>query len=211
MDRNSGGKTARPSPGAPVTSVLSLEALLDNLTSGEEARAEAAAASLIELGTSTLPRLQSLLDSPESDHRWWAIRTLAGMETAETGWFVPFLSDPVDEIRQCAALALAAHPGPEAVPALCQALSDPDSLTARLVAAALAAHGSEAAPALLEVQKDAPLAVRIQAMRALSQIADPRAIPAMMSAFEEDSAILQHWAETGLERLGLDTIYLKPE
>jgi HEAT repeat protein len=191
--------------------VLSIEALLDNLISGEEGRAEAAAASLIELGMSALPGLHSLLDSPESDHRWWAIRTLAGMAAAETDWFVPFLSDPLDEIRQCAALALAAHPGPEAVPALCQALSDPDSLTASLAATALAAHGSEATPALLEVQKEAPLSARIQAMRALSQIADPRAIPAMMSAFEEDSAILQHWAETGLERLGLDTIYLKPE
>jgi hypothetical protein len=27
---------------------------------------------------------------------------------------------------------------------------------------------------------------------------------------QEDSALLQHWAQEGLERLGLDMVYIKP-
>jgi len=45
----------------------------------------------------------------------------------------------------------------------------------------------------------------------LAEIADHSAIPALMSALEDDSVMVQHWAEEGLERLGLDMVYLKPE
>jgi len=33
----------------------------------------------------------------------------------------------------------------------------------------------------------------------------------MMQVMDEDSALLQHWAKEGLERLGLDMVYMKPE
>jgi HEAT repeat protein len=94
---------------------------------------------------------------------------------------------------------------------LVQALSDPDDLTAMLAARALASLGSEAVEPLLEVLKEAPLTARIQAMRALSEIADQRAIPAMISALDDASTLLRYWAELGLERLGLNMVYLKPE
>jgi hypothetical protein len=32
----------------------------------------------------------------------------------------------------------------------------------------------------------------------------------MMQVMEEDSALLQYWAKAGLDRLGLDMVYLKP-
>ena len=32
----------------------------------------------------------------------------------------------------------------------------------------------------------------------------------MMKVMEEDSVLLQHWAKEGLERLGLDMVYIKP-
>jgi hypothetical protein len=47
-------------------------------------------------------------------------------------------------------------------------------------------------------------------LRALAEIKDHRAIPVMMKVMEEDSALLQHWAKEGLDRLGLDMVYMKP-
>ena len=51
---------------------------------------------------------------------------------------------------------------------------------------------------------------RILALRALAELRDHRAIPVMMQVMEEDSVLLQHWAKEGLERLGLDMVYIKP-
>lgn len=212
MDQHSGGQIARSTPGAIGNLVSPLDELLAGLLGGDEARAEEAVTALAEQGAEALPALLNLLDSsPDVEQRWWILRALAENPQAESHYFVPYLSDPAEEIRQCAALALAAHPGPEAVPALIQALSDADELTAMLSARALVALGSEAVAPLLEVQKDAPLSARIQAMRALSEIGDERAIPAMLSALEEASVFLRHWAEFGLERLGLNMVYFKPE
>jgi hypothetical protein len=45
---------------------------------------------------------------------------------------------------------------------------------------------------------------------ALAEIRDHRAIPVMMQVMQEDSALLQHWAQEGPERLGLDMVYIKP-
>jgi len=51
---------------------------------------------------------------------------------------------------------------------------------------------------------------RILAMRALSEIRDHRAIPIMMKSLNEESALLQYWAQEGLNRLGLNMVYIKP-
>jgi HEAT repeat protein len=71
--------------------------------------------------------------------------------------------------------------------------------------------GKPAVPSLIEKVKSAPQSARILALRALVEIRDPRAIPVMMQVMEEDSALLQHWAKEGLEKLGLDMVYMKPE
>ena len=44
----------------------------------------------------------------------------------------------------------------------------------------------------------------------MMQFARRDAIPVMMQVMQEDSALLQHWAQEGLERLGLDMVYMKP-
>jgi HEAT repeat protein len=98
-----------------------------------------------------------------------------------------------------------------------RALADADSLVSHLASHALIAIGEAAVPALLEfcrLTPSAPVPVEVQtarlnAMRALAAIADPRAIPAMLDALVEDSALMQYWAETGLERLGQDMVYIK--
>ena len=114
-------------------------------------------------------------------------------------------------MRQCAALGLASQPDEGAIPPLVQALSDEDTLVGNLAVKALVNIGRPAVPSLIEMVKSASQSARILALRALVEIRDHRAIPVMMQVMEEDSALLQHWAKEGLERLGLDMVYIKPE
>lgn len=188
----------------------SLQDLLSDLTSGNEARAEGAVPSLIELGEGAIPALLNLTRSSDPDQRWWALRVLAQSPHSETVWLVPFLSDPAREVRQCAALGLAIKPGEEAIRPLAQALSDEDSMVSSLAVNALVKIGKPAVPDLIEVVKSGVQSARIHALRALAEIRDHRAIPIMMKVMDEDSVLLQHWAKEGLDRLGLDMVYIKP-
>jgi HEAT repeat protein/PBS lyase HEAT-like repeat-containing protein len=198
--------------------VSSLQDLLGDLTSGSETRAEKAVPALIELGETAIPGLLELTRSSDIDQRWWGLRVLAQSPHADSAWLFPFLNDPAREVRQCAALGLALKPDERATPALVQALSDEDSMVSSLAVNALVKIGKGAVPALIDVVKrsperiegNAPQSARIHALRALAEIKDHRAIPVMMKVMEEDSALLQHWAKEGLDRLGLDMVYMKP-
>ncbi len=190
--------------------MASLQDLLNDLTSGSETRAETAVPSLIELGEEAIPALQELTRSEDVDRRWWGLRVLAQSPHSQPGWLTPFLSDPAREVRQCAALGLALKPDEEAIQPLVAALSDEDSMVENLAVNALVKIGGEAVPALIEVVKSGSQSARIHALRALAEIRDHRAIPIMMKVMEEDSALLQHWAKEGLDRLGLDMVYIKP-
>jgi len=190
--------------------VTALQDLLDDLTSRNEARAEGAVSPLIELGEEAIPALLDLTHSADSDFRWWALRVLAQSPHSRTEWLIPFLNDPAPEVRQCAALGLATRPDENAAQPLVRALSDEDSMVANLAVNALVKIGSTAVPSLIEIVKSASQSARIHAMRALAEICDHRAIPVMMQVMDEDSALLQHWAKEGLERLGLNMVYMKP-
>ena len=188
-----------------------LQALLRDLTSGDEPRAENAVPALIDLGEDAIPALLDLTHSTDVDARWWALRTLAQSPLARTEWLIPFLDDSAPEIRQCAALGLANKPDESAIPQLVHALSDEDTLVGNLAVKALVNIGKPAVPLLNEKVKSGQQSARILALRALVEIRDPRAIPVMMQVMGENSALLQHWAKEGLERLGLDMVYMKPE
>jgi HEAT repeat protein len=187
-----------------------LQSLLHDLVSGDEARAEDAVTALVELGQDAIPALLDLTHSPDVDARWWALRTLAQSPLSQTEWLVPFLNDPAPEVRQCAALGLAGKPNESATQPLLQALSDGDSMVNSLAVNALVKIGGAAVPFLIEVVKDGKQSARIHALRALAEIGDHRAIPVMMKVMDEESALLQHWAKEGLERLGLNMVYIKP-
>lgn len=192
--------------------MATLKELLVDLTNGDEERAERAVAPLVELGEEAIPALLDLTRSPDMDSRWWALRTLAQSPLCRTEWLVPFLeNDPTPEIRQCAALGLAGRADESATQPLVHALSDADGMVGSLAATALVKIGGAAVPSLIEVVKQGAQSARILALRALAEIKDHRAIPIMMKVMEEESSLLQYWAREGLDRLGLDMIYMKPE
>jgi HEAT repeat protein len=190
--------------------VPALQVLLDDLVSGDETRAEAAVTALIVWEADATSALLDLTRSPDADSRWWALRVLASSPHCRTEWLLPFLSDPASEVRQCAALGLAVTHDESATVPLVHALNDEDSMVVSLSANALIKIGGAAVPSLIEAVQNGKQSQRIHALRALAEIRDHRAIPIMMKVMQEDSALLQHWAQEGLERLGLDMIYIKP-
>jgi len=191
--------------------VSNLQDLLTELLSGDEIRAENAVPALIELGDEAISALMDLTRSPDVDSRWWAIRTLAQSPLLRTEWLIPFLlNDPAPEVRQCAALGLGTKADESAIQSLVKALSDKDSMTGNLAMNALVKIGKPAVPALIECVKNKSQSARILALRALAEIRDHRAIPVMMQVMDEESVLLQHWAKEGLERLGLNMVYIKP-
>jgi len=126
------------------------------------------------------------------------------------------LDDEVVEVRQSAALGLSIYPNSKTVSALIRSLYDEDSMVSTLASNALGKIGEDAVLPLLvvldkkksKIKKTQEQAARLGAMRALAKIADPRAIPAMMTALEEeDSLFLKHWAEVGLKELGQEMVY----
>jgi HEAT repeat protein len=206
MDGHRAGRPARA-----AARKITMQDLLADLTSGDDQRAEAAIPALVALGAAAIPPLLDLTHSDDADLRWWGICALAASPHTRTGDLIPHLSDSAPEVRAAAALALCSHPAEEATPALIRALADEDPLTAGLAGNALTRIGGPAVASLLQIMEEAPANLRILALHTLSQIGDHRAIPVMMKCLNEnESAVLQYWARQGLERLGLDMVYIKP-
>jgi len=183
---------------------------LADLTSGDDERAESSIPAIVNLGSAVIPTLLELTRSDDTDVRWWAVRALAASPHTQTVDLIPLLSDSAPEVRAATALALCNHPHEDAVDALIHALADEDALTAGLAGNALVKIGSPSVPALLKVMNESPNSIRIVVLRTLSEIRDHRAIPVMMKCLGEESAFLQYWAQEGLQRLGLDMVYIKP-
>jgi HEAT repeat protein len=191
--------------------VRDLRSLLSDLLCGEDTLAEAAVKALAAHGEQAFLALGEVLSSPDPDHRWWAVRAIAGLEAEGVPHaLIRALEDPEAVVRQCAALGLRLRSVPQAVGSLCRALADPDALTARLAGDALIAVGQDATPDLISALEGAGAAARIEAVRALARIGDPRSIPALYSLVDDDSALVRHWAEQGLERMGVGMVYFKP-
>lgn len=191
--------------------MVDLAALLQELTCGDDARAEAAAAQLADAGGEAIPDLLSLLDSGDADRRWWATRALAAIDhpLARAG-LAQALSDADGSVRQCAALGLRDRPTGQAIPGLIAMLGENDPLSARLAADALAALGAEAVAPLLQAATGGSPRARIEAARALARMEDRQAVPALLALLDDPSAVVQYWAEEGLERMGLGMVFFEP-
>ena len=202
----------------PALSVVEMQNLLAELTSGDDTRAENSIPALTELGMAVIPALLDLTHAEEADTRWWAVRALAASPHTRTEELIPLLSDSASEVRAATALALCNHPHESAVEALIKTLADEDPLTAGLAGNALVKIGGPSVPSLLRVmdarvepgRNEALTGIRILALRALCDIRDHRAIPVMLKSLNDESAVLQYWAREGLERLGLNMVYIKP-
>lgn len=190
---------------------LEISAITSDFASGSDSRADKAAGELAATGSQNLDVFNQLLNDRRMDVRWWAVRALAEIDSPEvTPLLLQSLNDPDIAVRQCAALALQQQPDPQAIPPLIQLLNSSDHLLARLAGEALIAAGSDAVPALLEAMQDSPHKTRIEAARALALIGDTRAIPELFKALDGESALLEHWAGEGLEKMGVGMVFYSP-
>jgi HEAT repeat protein len=189
-----------------------LNTLLGELAGGEDERAEKAAQKIPDYGEEGIAAVCGLLSDPDVDTRWWAVRALAEFpHGSATQHFIAALADEEPAVRQCAALALCRRPDDKAVPALISAMSDQDSLVVRLAANALIELGEPAVPTLVDIiMNEQPIALRLEAVRALAMIGDQRAISALVNVLDEDSALMEYWANEGLERMGVGMVYFEP-
>ena len=188
-----------------------VEALLGDLYSGDDVRAEQAVHHIAGRGASVIPHLIKQLTSPDPDRRWWATAALALIDHADARTsFTQSMRDPDVSVRQCAALGLRHQPTQEAIPALLEALHDPDQLLTRLAGDALFALGALAVSPLTEALHDINPSVRIEAARALAHIDDSDVIAPLFGALEDRSAFVVYWAELGLQRLGGGMVYYNP-
>jgi HEAT repeat protein len=189
----------------------SLAPLIEALASGDEDRAEAAIVPLAAEGPSALNPLLELINSENSDHRWWAVRALAALNVPRARQAVSgALHDEDLMVRQCAALGLRHHPDRAAIPDLIGLLASPDRLLARLAGDALAALEIDAMDALTRVARSDNPAARIEATRALALMAAPDATGPLFAALDDRSSMVVHWAEVGLERRGLGMTFFQP-
>lgn len=189
-------------------SSIEISTITSEFTSGSDYRAEKVAIELASAGYHNLTLFNQLLADQRAEVRWWTIRSLAEVQLPQvTPLLINSLSDPDLSVRQCAALALHHQPDPRAIPELIQSLNSTDQLLARLAGNALIAMGSDAVPSLLEVMHEGTRKIRIEAARALGKIGDTRAIPELFKALDEESALLEHWAGEGLERMGMSMVF----
>ncbi len=198
------GMNARQRPPA-------LDALRDALARQDDVGAEQAARALIAQGAEAVAELLALSREDDPEARWWALRALAEIpHPAAAERLVEALADADPAVRQVAALGLRHQPTPRAIEALIPLLDSPDRLLAHLAADALAAIGAAATDALIGVLRAGSPAAQIEAARALAQIGDKRSIPALFEALDSPSPVVEHWANEGLERMGVGMVFFNP-
>jgi len=194
-----------------MASMVTIKELLDELITGDDEKSEAVAHKIVNSGPAVLPELERLFTSEDPNQRWWALRVAAEIPSETTNeLLIGALGDPDVSVRQCAALGLRLNPDQRAIPGLISALEDCDQLYRSLAADALITIGEPAVSELLEVVRKNSIRARLEAIRALALIGDERAIPVLFAALEEDSALMEYWAELGLERMGVGMMFFDP-
>ena len=210
MDGDRDPGFTHPATGEMTTA--DLQSLITNLTSGDDQIAENSVEPIAALGESALPALFELIGSPDPEKRWWGLRALAVIRHPEvTLRLQEALHDPDLAVRQCAVLGLGQQPSAESIPDLIILLDDQDRLLARLAGDALIAVGEQVVPALSETLENGSQRTKIEAARALALIGDPSSIPVLFKAWQAGSTMIQHWAEEGLERMGVGMQFFQPE
>lgn len=191
-----------------------LDQLLAELTSGNEPRAESAAVQFVSLGQPGLEALVHLASHEDKETRWWALRALSEFSSPEVSpVLVAALHDSDVEVQTCAALALRHQPVKSAIPALILLLGHSESLLSRVARDALIAIGKDATQPLIAIIEDGDSGshhARLEAVRALAEIKDPEAIATLFRVYQEGSSLMQHWAEKGLENMGIGMVFFDP-
>jgi len=188
-----------------------ISAWLAELVSSDAERAEHAASSPPADQDKSLVALAELFNKQDPETRWWAVRALAEFTSKDAGELLTrALMDEDESVRLCAALSLRKSPHPNSTNNLIDHLGSKDKLLARLSGDALIALGEEATPALLIVLNSDDDNAKVEAARALAIIGDTNSISGLFQLLGSRSLLLEHWANEGLEKMGLGMRFFEP-
>jgi HEAT repeat protein len=177
----------------------------------DDGQRENAASGLALLGDGAIVPLRQLLGTGDADQRWWSARTLAAIDSpTSVTLLIETLSDCDPDVRACAALSLGTLAAAEAVSPLVDCMADENIYVGRIAGNALIQIGKPAIPALIEALDSKSPATRGGAARALVAVPSHDAIPALISALSDESAIVTYYAQEALERLGVGMMFVKP-
>jgi HEAT repeat protein len=185
---------------------------LAELTSGDENRAESAASEVPENSALALAALEKIIGEDNLEKKWWACRALASFtDSRASKLLVGCLDDEDIAINSCAAKGLQIQPAVEAIELLVKLLDHSDALLRRLAGDALIALEFEATPALIACLQGGEQVSKIESARALAIIQDPQSIGALFETLKSGSTMMEHWAQEGLENMGLGMRFFSPE
>lgn len=188
-----------------------LDNLVEAILSGEDTRAELAASALAAYGDSAVSILAQRLPDAHADGRWWAARALATIPTPQSVELLTgMMDDPASDVRACAAMALGELHAADGVDALIAHLADESALVAEVCTVALSRVGAAAVPALLPALREGDTLTRIRAAKALVPIESHEAIAALIHALDDENAVVTHYAEDALARMGVGMLLVKP-
>jgi Uri superfamily endonuclease len=152
----------------------------------------------------TRSELASLLEDPNRDVRWWAVRALSVLrDPAASDPLVVALGDIDEAVRVAAAWALGERRSAVAVDSLVKRLADPSGWVRRTAAEALRLIGEPAIPALTAALEDTRDGVRVQVAYALSRLRTVYAIPALFAALDDPNYLVHAYALGALEAMGM--------
>ena len=189
----------------------STEDLIEAILSGDDARAEWALPTIVAYGDIAVPALARQMAGAHADARWWIARTLADIPTSQSVSLLTQMIDDCDsDVRACAAMALGELHAAEGADALIAHLADESAHVAEVCTVALSRIGVAAVSALVRALQDGDSPTRSRAAKALAPIESHEAIPALIHALDDGNAIVTHYAEDALMRMGVGTVLLKP-
>jgi HEAT repeat protein len=170
---------ARGGDAAAFRELVSLLAVADNGVSGR------AYAILVEIGEPAIPFLAERIAAADNEQREHVIAALGNLKVARA---VPeiarVLADRKLGRRYIAAWALGQIGAPEGVPALVAALDDDDAEVRKHATRSLIKLNQAAVPALIDALPKASPRAEAGAVRALGDIADPRALEPLLARAE---------------------------
>jgi HEAT repeat protein len=120
------------------------------------------------------------------------------------------MDDPASDVRACAAMALGELNAAKGANALIAHLADESALVAEVCTVALSRVGAAAVPALLPALREGDTLTRIRAAKALVPIESHEAIAALIHALDDENAVVTHYAEDALARMGVGMLLVKP-
>ena len=192
-----------------------IDHLVDALLSGDDERAEQTIPAIaLADAEEVVSALERRLTPISPDERWWVARALAAIPTARSvSILARLMDDPHSDVRACAAMALGelhAIAGTGGTEALAAHLDDENAHVAEICAVSLGRVGVPAVPVLLARLQAGNVLQRIRAAKALVPIESHEAIPALIAALDDENAVVTHYAEEALERMGVGMVLVKP-